>query len=434
MKNAYAEFQTLHRAWTAMREARKSENNLEPYGLKGVKAEDFDALFTEWDKALAAAAGKTKPIGAEEKALEVIIVYSIGQLMALVSPATSNGLQWLIQSAFLTRMAELNTALTPILDSRFRVRKAVVEFAKADLIDGMVRVEAAAPLADQLVAQQATITEQAEEVAEALTDAQAAKVQAAADAAAIATHLEVVEKLAADVSAAKADYDETITEANDALAAAQNALLTVEKSRKDADARIDEGARKIAAATEKLDKAIADVNRQGLAGSYQISSEKMGRERNLWLLAFAIALVYIALVASGAIEKWLGVTTTSSEVYWIRLLHLLPLASPGIWLGWFAARSAGLTARIQQDYAYKVATAQAYEGHKKEATQAGSEQLATQLMEATIRNFGDNPIRLYDGKGMEGHPLESLKLLFADKDYFDKLLKLLEAVKPGGKG
>ena len=46
MKNAYAEFQTLHRAWQAMREARKSENNLEPYGLKGTTAEDFDALFT----------------------------------------------------------------------------------------------------------------------------------------------------------------------------------------------------------------------------------------------------------------------------------------------------------------------------------------------------------------------------------------------------
>ena len=102
-------------------------------------------------------------------------------------------------------------------------------------------------------------------------------------------------------------------------------------------------------------------------------------------------------------------------------------------MGWFAARNAGLTARIQQDYAYKVATAQAYEGHKKEVHQAGNEKLAAQLMEATIRNFGDNPIRLYDGKGMEGHPLESLKSLFADKDYVDKVLKLLEAIKPGSK-
>lgn len=433
MKNAYAEFQTLHRAWTAMRSAHSSINNLEPYGLKGVKAEDFDALFTEWDKALGAAASKTKAVGPEEKALEAIIVYAIGQLVALVSPAASNGVPWLLQSGFLTKLAELNTALTPILDSRFRVRKAVVEFAKADLVDGMVRVEAAAPLADQLVAQQATITEQAEEVAEALTEAQAAKVQAAEDAAAIATHLETVAKIAADATTAKTDYDETISEVNEALAAAQKALATVEKSRKDADTRIDEGAKKIAVATEKLDKAIADVNRQGLAGSYQISAEKMGRERNWWLLAFGIALIYIALVASGAIEKWLGVSTTSTDVYWVRLLHLLPLASPGIWLGWFAARSAGLTARIQQDYAYKVATAQAYEGHKKEVTQAGNEKLATQLMEATIRNFGDNPIRLYDGKGMEGHPLEALKSLFADKDYFDRLVKLLEAVKPGGK-
>lgn len=434
MKNAYAEFQSLHRAWLAMREARKSENNLEPYGLKGVKAEDFDSLFSEWDKALATAAGKTKATGAEDKALEAIIIYAVAQLMAIVSPATSNGIQWLIQSAFLPRIAELNTALTPILDSRFRVRKAVVEFAKADLVDDIVRVEAAAPLADKLVAQQATITEQADEITESLAEAQAAKTQATGDAAAIAAHLESVEQLAADAASAKTGYDETIGEVNEALSAAQKALQTVEKSRKDADVRIDEGAKKIAAATEKLDKAIADVNRQGLAGSYQKSAEKMGRERNWWLVAFGIALVYIALVASGAIEKWLGVTTTTSDVYWVRLLHLLPLASPGIWLGWFAARSAGLTARIQQDYAYKVATAQAYEGHKKEVTQASNEKLAAQLMEATIRNFGDNPIRLYDGKGMEGHPLESLKSLFGDKDYFEKFLRLLEVAKPGGKG
>lgn len=433
MKNAYAEFQSLHRTWLSVREARKSENNLEPYGLKGVKAEDFDALFVEWETALAAAAGKTKALGAEDNALEAIIIYSIKQLFALVSPTLQNGFQWSIQSGLLTRIADLNTALTPILDSRFRVRKAVVDFAKADLIDSMVRVEAAAPLADQLVAQQATITEQASEVMAALTEAQNTKVQASADAEAIAAHLEAVEKIATDTAVAKTDYDETIREANEALTAAQNALASVEKSRIDADARIDEGAIKIAAATKKLHKAIEDINRQGLAGSYQTSSEDMGRERRWWLVAFGVALVYIALVASGTIEKWLGVTTASSDVYWVRLLHLLPLASPGIWLGWFAARSAGLTARIQQDYAYKVATAQAYEGHKKEAAESGNADLSTQLMEATIRNFGDNPIRLYDGKGMEGHPLEALKSVFADKASFENFVKLLEAIKPNGK-
>lgn len=435
MKNAYADFQILHRAWLNMREARKSENDFGPYGLKNAKAEDFDALFAEWDRALSAAASKTKAPGAEDKALESIVCYSIGQLMLSVSPGLSNGFQWLIQSSsFMAKLAELNTAITPILDSRFKLRKAVVEIAKTDLIDDMVRVEVAAPLADKLVAQQAIITEQAEEVSDALADAQAAKLQTEANAASVAEHLSKIKELSEDAATAKTEYDETIEEVNEALAAANKVLLALEKSQTDANTRIDTGAKKIAVATEKLDKAIADINRQGLAGAYQISAEKMSVERYLWLLAFILALIYIVLAVSGAIEKFLGVDIPESQTYWDRLLHLIPLASPGIWLGWFSARSAGLTARIQQDYAYKVATAQAYEAHKKEALLAANEALSDQLLEATIRNFGDNPIRLYDGKGIEGHPLESLKSLFADKDHFDKFLKVLEAIKPGKAG
>lgn len=148
MKNAYAEYQTLHRAWKAMRDARKSESSFDTYGLKGATAEDFDVLFEEWDRALSSAASKTKQAGADEKALEAMIVHTIGQLIAFVSPGVSNGFHWLIQStAFVAKLGELNVALTPLIDSRFKVRKAVIEAAKSDLIGDITKVENAAPLA-----------------------------------------------------------------------------------------------------------------------------------------------------------------------------------------------------------------------------------------------------------------------------------------------
>jgi len=55
--------------------------------------------------------------------------------------------------------------------------------------------------------------------------------------------------------------------------------------------------------------------------------------------------------------------------------------------------------------------------------------LTKHFLETTIRNFGENPIRIYDGKGVEGHPLEALKSLMDGKDW-DKFLNLLEAIKP----
>lgn len=168
-------------------------------------------------------------------------------------------------------------------------------------------------------------------------------------------------------------------------------------------------------------------------------------ERIGWLLAFVAAIVYLALIAKGTFSqdggasgsfaellKEIAGTTTPKQVvpFWERVLHFIPLAAPGIWLGWFAARNASLTARIQQDYTYKVATAQSFEAYKKEVEAVGDKTLFNQLLEITIRNFGDNPIRIYDGKGFEGHPLESLKSLLEDK-HFDRLVKLIEAAKPG---
>jgi len=182
MKNAYAEFQVLHRAWKTLREAHNSETDFTSFGLKGGRAEDFDGLFAEWEEALSTAAAKTKSIGPEDRAMEAIVVSVIEQLNGLVSAALSNGFSWLMQAGFPAKLFELSTALASILDHRFRVRMAVIEGAQADLNDNIIRVEAAAPLADSLVAQQATITQQASDVADALEVAQTAKYQVVTEA------------------------------------------------------------------------------------------------------------------------------------------------------------------------------------------------------------------------------------------------------------
>jgi len=452
MKNAYAEFQILHRTWNALRVARKGETDFTPFGLKGGQAEDFDGLFDEWETVLSSAAAKTKPVGPEDKALESILVSVIVQLTGWVTATPNNGYPWLFQSGFPAKISELNTALTPILDRRFRVRKAVIEGAQADLNDNIIRVEAAAPLADSLVSQQATITQQASDVADALEEAQTAKGQVTTEASQVAEHLTNVQQLAEDAATANTQYQKTVADASTLLTDAQSTLESIQASRLDANIKIDDGTKLVAAANAKITKAIANLNRQGLAGSFAKSAQRLVYERIGWLFAFVAAIVYLGFIAqhvflndptttqtvanvvTDALQKLGGVAPTPAPVapakgdFWERVLHFIPLAAPGIWIGWFAARSASLTARIQQDYDYKVATAQAFEAYKNEV-ELVDDALTKQLLETTIRNFGDNPIRIYDGKGVEGHPLETLKSLMDGKDW-DKFLKLLEAIKP----
>lgn len=444
MKNAYAEFQGLHRAWKTLRESRPSETDFTPFGLKGGQAEDFDALFDEWETVLSNAASKTKPTGADDKALETITVSIISQLNGMVAAAPSNGFPWLIQSGFPTKISELNVALTPILDRRFRVRKAVIAGAQEDLNNDITRVESAAPLAEKLVEQQATISKQAGDVATALEAAQSAESQASSAVSQIAQHLSTVQQTAQDVASSKATYDQTINDASAMLGEAKAKLATITTDRENADKQIARGGELVAEANAKISKAISDLNRQGLAGSFDKSAKRLGMERIGWLIAFVAAIFYLVLIAKGTflqdkdasgsfveLLKQISVNTTQEPAipFWERVLHFIPLAAPGVWLGWFAARNASLTARIQQDYTYKVATAQSFEAYKKEVEAVGDKALFNQLLETTIRNFGDNPIRIYDGKGIEGHPLESLKSFLEDK-HFERLVKLIEAAKP----
>lgn len=424
MKDAYAEFQELRRNWEQVRKSRPSESDFTPYGFKDAQAEDFDALFNDWESVLAAAASRTKAVSAGDKAIETIIRHFILQLNNIVSPTASNGFQWLIQSAFAQRVAELGAALNPLLDTRFRGRKAVIDALRSDVNDNLVKVENAASLANTLMEQQAMIAHQVEEIAEALIQSKSSEQEAATARGAANKHLEDIKKVVEDTSISKTEYDAVISGAKETLKEAESILGTIKQDRSAADNQIVESNKRLEEATNKIAKAIADINRQGLAGAFDKSANKLGLERILWLVAFAGAIGYLVCVLLNSHS-----TSDPQTSFLERMLHVLPLLAPGIWLGWFAAKNASLTGRIQQDYSYKVATAQSFEAYKKEVEAIGDKALEKQLLETTIRNFGDNPIRIYDGTGAEGHPLETLKSVLDDKQ-FDRLLNLLKAAKP----
>ncbi|NMC43747.1 MAG: hypothetical protein GYA46_07500 [candidate division Zixibacteria bacterium] len=99
-------------------------------------------------------------------------------------------------------------------------------------------------------------------------------------------------------------------------------------------------------------------------------------------------------------------------------------------MGWFAAKQYGYISKIREDYAFKAAAAMAYEGHKKAAREVNKE-LESVLLEMSLYNMSQNPIRLYGDKDIQGSPIHEL----VDK-VFQKIPDIKKAsvsVPAGGK-
>jgi hypothetical protein len=89
-------------------------------------------------------------------------------------------------------------------------------------------------------------------------------------------------------------------------------------------------------------------------------------------------------------------------------LHKVSFILPLIWLAWFAAKRLNILSKLETDYQFKEATAKTFESYKNEIEAFKDDELKKQLLSTVIRNFGDNPVRLFDPKDDKGHTTEEL--------------------------
>jgi len=429
MKASNAQLTALRDSWKRARSARPSELDFTPFGFPGAKATDFDALFDQWSKALEAVVTATKPGNlVEERVVDVIVVRALRDAKGQVDATASNGFGWLLQSSpFLQKLAEAQVAMAPVIERRFRLRKELLQLAKEEMIDGVLAVERAAPLAKAIVETQKAIEAKASDVSDALDEATAASSRAKADSNSINEILQQAAELRRQLDQSKTDFEAVVTQVKNTADKTQEEFEQIETRRASADKILSEGQKLISQANEKLRKALADINQQGLSDSFAAKAKELAWERRWWIAAFLSSIAWLGLVAAH-FAGLLGVggtptvATSPPAPFWIDLVKALPLAAPAIWLGWLAAKHVGLTARVRQDYNYKVAMSLALQGFKKEAQATGDEAMAKQLMEIAIRNFGENPVRIYEGKAEDGHPAERIT---------DLAKKVVEVVEKG---
>ena len=151
---------------------------------------------------------------------------------------------------------------------------------------------------------------------------------------------------------------------------------------------------------EEIRQTLAGANRVGMASSFEARKNELGRQQLIWQLVFVMAVGLITL----AVWKFVLPTIATNTPDWSKLPGELGIVFPLIWLGWFAAKQYGYTSKIREDYAFKSAAAMAYEGHKKAAREV-DEDLERILLEFSLYNMAQNPIRLYGTGDIHGTPL-----------------------------
>jgi DNA repair exonuclease SbcCD ATPase subunit len=137
---------------------------------------------------------------------------------------------------------------------------------------------------------------------------------------------------------------------------------------------------------------IDDANRASMAGSFKKRKDELDSPiRSSWWIMI-VALVFTTLISGGLLVNS-GLLT--GEFKYVDFLIKVPVIAPFIWIAWSSSQRNNYLVRIQEDYAFKYASAMAFEGYKKQVQEIDSE-LEKRLLVLSVENMGMNPIRLFD--------------------------------------
>lgn len=225
-------------------------------------------------------------------------------------------------------------------------------------------------------------------------------------------------QLLASTKQAYADALTFKTQINDLVANFTSLKLDLEESEKKKIALFKE----FENYRETINGLLGDANRTGMAAAFKQRSIDLQAPAFGWAILFGISIIGLAALGNYYFKDILNTATFE------QLALRLALSAPLIWLGWFSAKQYGYTTRLREDYSYKTASAMSFEGYKREAGEIKPEMLES-LLDTAIKNFGDNPVRIYSVKDNHASPLnEMLERSLKDEKLIDLLKAMLKKV------
>jgi hypothetical protein len=221
----------------------------------------------------------------------------------------------------------------------------------------------------------------------------------------------ITAKYESDIKERRDSIDEVNTKLNNLEKKAKTLLGDAETSKRELLAIKEElitQSNKNAEQQADIQGTLDNANRMGMAGSFKSRKDELSKPILIWSIVFVSSVAIIFLIGHFLIYPYLSKATTFSET---ELIAKIALVFPFIWLAWMSAKQYGYLSRIREDYAYKYASAMAFEGYKKH-TKEINPNLLERLLAVSIENLAQNPIRLYNTKDNHASPLQEILSTF----------------------
>lgn len=384
--------------WGDLKTVRPSERDFAPYG-HSLSYETIDSFLERINAIVTMLDEKGLWASSAEVAIaDSPIANALTHVNQLIINAKSNGVNWLLTQGFLDSLNAVRHQIASLgnqLSKIFReLSKALMEKSAQDI----EAINAAAEVARRITTLEETIQVDSIKVQEAVKNIESASTSSVSE-------KSKIETASSEAAAEGTSIKEALRQANilleESKALKEQAISLDAQLRKDAEetSQIVESTSDLAnTAIESVEKALREVRAQGLAGAFQLRSDKLRAERRLWILAFLGAAAVLGLLAVVFVVEFDKITYESLLVH---LLRKIGLAAPFIWVGWYSAKQIGMVSKIQQDYEYKAATALAFQSYREEVKLHGDASLSGKLMEQAISTFGENPVRLYEDGSQE---------------------------------
>jgi hypothetical protein len=221
-----------------------------------------------------------------------------------------------------------------------------------------------------------TIEQLHQQASTSAANAETAKVKAEAEATAAESA-----KTAADLS--KANIAQVKADADKILEATHKARLAAEKSATEAQEKLQETIR-------TLEKSIT----ASLGGAFAKKEQESRMRDWFWLACLVTSVIWLAAVGSARYEQISTLITNKAnfEQFAVQAVFGLFTLSAPLWLAWLSTKRLSNTYAITEDYAYKSAIAQAYQGYRDTAKD-GDEQMSLRLFATVITQLDASPVR-----------------------------------------
>lgn len=382
---------TVVTQWNSFKGRFPNDSEFGSMGYPGINYGSVDRILDNLARTISALEERGAWEASPELAIaDVGLQARLIDLQATIGQAQSNGVNWLLNAAnFLPKLADAQDFLTGLAVRRFNIARELTKFLAAKGEAEIERIILAENAATQVIAARSEVAQNVETIEAARTNVVQHQEAAIAAKATIDTQMEAIVTAGKVVQAARQSAAQTQAEIvqlkADALAREQQLaerVVALDASVASAKIAADE-------ARESVAKALRDLSSQGLAHSFQQRRDHLNNERRTWMLAFVGAIVILAAISIALVVE---LPDFKYETLLVSALRRLATAAPFIWLGWYAAKQISRVSRAQEDYAYKAASALAFQSYKDEVS--ADPTLHTRLLELAITTFGENPVRL----------------------------------------